>query len=188
MEDPPKLADDDLDESPQRKPLTAKQRAKLFSPKSGAWFGQLTRRSESHDPAEYQDAEKDVLVKKIQEKLAHSAVLAAEQFGLDIDSPKDRLWLLMLLAWSLYGGKPGGRPKKWNDEKYAQLTADISEARARRPDLDELSLCKMLAADPSKRNRYDNASARTLLRQLQEAKFRESRDGKTARVLADLTG
>jgi hypothetical protein len=93
---------------------------------------------------------------------------------------------LVMLAWSLYGGKSGGRPKKWNDEKYSQLLADIKEIKAKRPDLDELRLCKEITIDLSKRDRYDKATAKTLLRQLQEAKLRENRDAKSARVLANL--
>ena len=185
---PPERSEDDAENFTQRKPLTPKQRIKLFSPAFGLWIHELSRQSSrSTGSTESEDPKIDLLAGNILEKLSRSVVLAAEQLGLETEDPKDRLWLLGILAWGFYGGKSGGRPKKWNEEKYSQLLADIKEKKEKNPELDEFSLCKEVIKDRSKLDRYDKATGKTLLRQLQEAKLRESRDAKAARILTELT-
>jgi hypothetical protein len=112
--------------------------------------------------------------------LVRNVTYAAEQLGLDLDDPKDRLWLLMMLATAVFGAKPRGRKKEWDDERYAQLLADVDQIKRTRPDLrTEALICQELIRGKSKLARYAiEKSPSTLRRKLQDAKRRAKEDAK----------
>jgi hypothetical protein len=169
--------------APSQTMKTPRQRIALLTPKFGRVVRTLASKKSSENPKPVLvQANASELPLAIAQSLSRSVIIAAEKLGLDPLIHEERLWLLAMLAWSIYGAKNRGRAKAWVTQTHAQLLADVEEIRRKRPDLkSEEAICKELRkAEP---DRYADREFSTIRRQLQHAKKLKDRDIKEAELL-----
>jgi hypothetical protein len=120
------------------------------------------------------------LVRRIANVAARPVMTAFRKAGLNINNREDRDQLLVWLAWSVYGGKSAGAPRKWGAKKLRRLLDDVQALRSRDSTLTETACCKLLSKGKEAEGRYKDRNVDTLRRVLQEAKALD----RTAKVLA----
>lgn len=117
---------------------------------------------------------KSKLVKKLAHRFANPVGLAFASNGLDISNDKHWSKLLILMAFTVYGGKGRGQPKQWSNKKLRRLRADVAQIKAAQPALNEEKCCEYLIK--TKGGRYSGKKKSTLRRKLQDAKTLEEND------------
>ena len=146
------------------KNLSPKKKLELLGP-----FWHAIRTSPKRTSSGKSNEKKARQIAEIQEVLDRAEDTAFKTMKLGPNNENDRNQLLVWLAWSVFGGRPGA-PRKWSAEELQRLLQEVNAMRAADPNLKEGRCCELLSKGKAANGRYKGKKSSTLRRVLQTAK------------------